>query len=455
MADVLIRSFSKILSLLVGPTNVAIDNWTFQMFYKVTPMLLGACVILVCTSQFFGEPIACDAGEANGGIERAVLDAYCWMYSSWNIPQEYKGACTGGDQPQAPKVFAEGSFVNPLRKDQIQQRKEEAFFQVYTKEDEMFENIVYNSYYQWVPLYLTFLAFFFYLPRYIWLKMEGGLMKLFRKGTTARFIEDQDEKREKLVQFFCRNIHNKYNIYFCGFAFCEFLNFAIVGCNFFLTHRFLHYRFLDYGYQVWQYYLLPPEEQRMPGVKNPMCSAFPRVAFCDYWRFGTGGHQENVNAVCILALNIINDKVFLILWWWMGMLGIIASLRLVYRLVQMKSAWIRYELLNMRMNRYFRKSKRITKIEIFIRQCKLGDWFVLYQLSKNLNRPFFVDFLTHLSIRYTESGGKLDEEDPEETENHSQLLRPSYTPKSNDYGIDRVDRNTIRRGPIDPDEKED
>ena len=32
-----------------------------------------------------------------------------------------------------------------------------------------------------------------------------------------------------------------------------------------------------YLFQVWQYYLLPPEEQRMPGVKNPMCSAFPRV----------------------------------------------------------------------------------------------------------------------------------------------------------------------------------
>ena len=34
-------------------------------------------------------------------------------------------------------------------------------------------------------------------------------------------------------------------------------------------------------FQVWQYYLLPPEEQRMPGVKNPMCNAFPRVG-----RFG-------------------------------------------------------------------------------------------------------------------------------------------------------------------------
>jgi len=82
--------------------------------------------------------------------------------------------------------------------------------------------------------------------------------------------------------------------------------------------------------------------------------------------------------------------------------------------------------------------------------------FVLYQLSKNLNRPFFVDFLTHLSIRYTDKGGTLDEEDPEESENHSQLLRPSFTPKSNDHGgIDRVDRNTIRRGPIDPEDKED
>ena len=61
-----------------------------------------------------------------------------------------------------------------------------------------------------MPLYLIFLAVIFYMPRCFWLMMEGGLMKFFGKGTTTRFIEDQDEKREKLVQFFCRNIHNKY-----------------------------------------------------------------------------------------------------------------------------------------------------------------------------------------------------------------------------------------------------
>ena len=37
-------------------------------------------------------------------------------------------------------------------------------------------------------------------------------------------------------------------------------------------HRFVNF----YPDQVWQYYLLPEEEQRMPGVKNPMCNTFPR-----------------------------------------------------------------------------------------------------------------------------------------------------------------------------------
>lgn len=39
----------------------------------------------------------------------------------------------------------------------------------------------------------------------------------------------------------------------------------------------------------------------------------------------------------------------------------------------------------------------MTKIKSYIQNCSRGDWFVLYQLSKNLNRPFFMDFLVTLS----------------------------------------------------------
>ena len=42
----------------------------------------------------------------------------------------------------------------------------------------------------------------------------------------------------------------RYNIYFAGFVFCEFLNFFSVVTLICLTHRFLHFRFLAYGFEV-------------------------------------------------------------------------------------------------------------------------------------------------------------------------------------------------------------
>ena len=90
--------------------------------------------------------------QAREGIELSVLQSYCWMYSSLRIPREYRGACSAGD----------------------------------TGEVDTRSSIVYNTYYQWVPLYLIFMAFLFYLPRMFWLSMEGGIMKFLCKGTTTR-----------------------------------------------------------------------------------------------------------------------------------------------------------------------------------------------------------------------------------------------------------------------------
>ena len=65
------------------------------------------------------------------------------------------------------------------------------------------------------------------------------------------------------------------------------------------------------------------------------------------------------------------------------------------------------------MNRYFKRpTSRMTKIRSYLCQCSLGDWFVLYQLSKNLNRPFFFDFLTNLGKRYDSE--YYDEEDDDD-----------------------------------------
>jgi hypothetical protein len=36
------------------------------------------------------------------------------------------------------------------------------------------ENPMYNTYYQWVSIFLIFQSMLFYLPRVMWLMMEGG-----------------------------------------------------------------------------------------------------------------------------------------------------------------------------------------------------------------------------------------------------------------------------------------
>ena len=76
-----------------------------------------------------------------------------------------------------------------------------------------------------------------------------------------------------------------------------------------LTHAFLNYRFLTYGQKTWNFFKSPEEERILNKLPNPMCETFPRIASCNYHYFGTGGDQSNINALCILSLNTINDKV--------------------------------------------------------------------------------------------------------------------------------------------------
>ena len=64
----------------------------------------------------------------------------------------------------------------------------------------------------------------------------------------------------------------RYNIYFNGFIFCEFLNFAIVLLQFVVTHQFLSRRFLLYGLEV---------------ILILVWISIPRISnICDCCRFG-------------------------------------------------------------------------------------------------------------------------------------------------------------------------
>ena len=76
--------------------------------------------------------------QPSEGVNEKVLKQYCWMYSTFDIPTAFEGNCARKRQSDQP------------------------------------ENFMYNSYYQWVSIFLVFQAMLFYIPRVIWLMLEGG-----------------------------------------------------------------------------------------------------------------------------------------------------------------------------------------------------------------------------------------------------------------------------------------
>ena len=97
----------------------------------------------------------------------------------------------------------------------------------------------------------------------------------------------------------------------------------------------------------------------------------------------------------------------------------------------------------MRMYRYFNRSIKSDKIEMYLKKkCKLGDWFVLYQLSKNLNKPFFMEFLSRLPEEINFRGVVLQATGVKPSDEHYDCP-PSPMITINDKGDDKIDKQEV------------
>ena len=53
---------------------------------------------------------------------------------------------------------------------------------------------------------------------------------------------------------------------------------------------------------------------------------------CTFHKFGPSGTVQKFDGLCVLPLNIINEKIYVFLWFWLLFLTLITSLFLVFRL---------------------------------------------------------------------------------------------------------------------------
>lgn len=360
MLDVL----SLISGSLLKVASINIDNTVFKLHYRVTVLILILFSLLVTCRQYIGNPIECLSPSTL--IPNAILDEYCWVSTTFTLPH-IESKRVGIDVPH-PGV--DRSTENEER--------------------------VYHQYYQWVCFVFFLQAIMFYVPHFLWKSWEGGRLKALTMGLgILPFLNEAelDVKKMAIVTYFCKTLH-RHNFYFFRYFACEILNLINVLGQIYFTNRFLGGAFTTYGIEVLSHSETTNQHMRT----DPMVKVFPRVTKCTFHTFGASGDVQKYDALCILPINIINEKLYIFLWFWFIILTVISAMTVLYRVLIIATPHFRLALM--------RNASRFSPQEyvyIVNRRIHVGDWFLIHLLGKNIDNTSFGSILAALAKSFEDA----------------------------------------------------
>ena len=96
-----------------------------------------------------------------------------------------------------------------------------------------------------------------------------------------------------------------------------------------------------------------------------MCRAFPTEVSCDFPSVGAAGGSQTTNGLCILTQNNINEKIYLVLWFWYAFLGPVSVLYFCYRLITLLFHGVRYSLLYRKVKHWECQAKLLRRATFF------------------------------------------------------------------------------------------
>lgn len=125
---------------------------------------------------------------------------------------------------------------------------------------------------------------------------------------------------------------------------------------------------------------------------NPMDQFFPKLTKCWLRNYGPSGSLQVKDRLCVLPLNIVNEKIFVILWFWLIILAFVSTLAVLFRVLVLSLRPLRSLMIAGQL-RYVKKNV----ISRIVKRFGFGDWFILYLLGKNMNPIIYKDLIVELS----------------------------------------------------------
>lgn len=215
---------------------------------------------------------------------------------------------------------------------------------------------------------------------FFWKSCESKLLRTLTDDLRDPLFkkEEKADKANDVVLYLERHrfMHRKYYYYFTLF---EVANFVNVVAQIYVVDQFLGGFFTTYGMDVIHYAQMEQDERF-----DPMVRVFPRMTKCTFHRFGSSGDVQTHDALCILPLNIINEKIYIIMWFWFVFLAIVTGFWLVFRALTFVKVELRFRVLKRRANLTNQKMLRFV-----VANSDAGDWFVLSMMCKNMDSQWF------------------------------------------------------------------
>lgn len=348
-----------LIKVRYGGDKADIDSSFFKLHYRTTSTILFISTILVTANNLIGKTIDC---MADGSVPGNVLNTYCWIMSTFSIPSRN----------------AAGKGVNY------------AYQGVQPANGLDEDNYVRHAYYQWVPFVLFLQGMMFYIPHWLWKTYEGGCLQKITGGLRGRTLDIEQRKGQldTLVKYVKETM--KLNQWYAGvFILCDFLNFVNVVGQMFFINKFLGGVFMNYGTEVLHWSDMEAEDRT-----DPLIEVFPRLTKCTFHKYGHSGTIEKHDALCLLALNIISEKIYVFLWFWLIILAVLTAAYMIYTVAVIAVPALRKTMLQRNAKTKYSNDDRL---DLLMKKADLGDWFLLFLLSKNLDSILFREFISQLT----------------------------------------------------------
>ncbi len=368
--------------------------------YRFTACAMGIASSLSMAKQLFGDPITCLSDSGPDKVDKFIND-YCWFHGT----ETFNTGNKSDELIAHPGIFYTGESGGMGMKNTPPERIHE--------------------YYQWIGFALFLQALLFVLPPYWWKVNEGGRIGRWIncKGAAAKKPKatavagggggetssktpseqnrDGAAEVETDLALLGADVGDRIGSFGCyatKYFVLELVGVCALFGHFLFIDWMLDGHFLRLGLDVIYF------DGKWRDKHHPLDMALPKLGSCTVTRSTGNGNYQNYETLCIIPLNVINEKIYLCLWFWLCFVSLTAGLHLVITVLLVFLSYPRVLFLRWR-SPY--SSKRV--ITVLTYYASFSDWFVINLILKNIvDEKQRSRFLYHLTSKVNRKRRKLE-----------------------------------------------